>query len=674
MAIETTANRVSYAGNGVTTGFSFPYKFLANADLVVISRDNLTGVETVKTLTTHYTVSGAGGDSGGTVTMLVAPAAGTTLVIYNDPAATQGVDLAENDSLPAEIVEGAFDRLTILVQRLKDRVSRTIGLSDGFSLTFDPTLPSDLDAAGGKLPRINDAGTGFAPAADWPDATGVTDEMTAIAAAAAASASAAATSQGAAATSATNAATSATNSQTSATNSQTSATNSSNSATAAAASALAAQNAAAANLWRDVVFLTFADSPRTILSSERNKLFAVDTSGGNVVINLPQISALDLATPFALGFKKTSTDGNSITINRAGTDQIDGATSKTISVASGGSTLIPDTDPSPDQWTAADFGASAGNLTRDKFSGTGAQTAFTLSVNPGAKNNTFVYVEGIYQAKDTYTLSGTTLTFSEAPPSGTDNIEVISGTLLSIGTPSDGTVTTAKVVDGAITSAKIGGTSPTIQKFTAGSGTYTTPAGVKWIRVRMVGGGGGGGGSGTTTTAGNGNAATASTASTFGTSLLSAGAGGAGLGGRTNGVAGGSGGTASLGTGPVGLALDGAIGGYGGGVSTNTTESMGGSGANSAFGGGGAAGGGGTKGAVANTGAGGGGAGNTQNASVFCGSGGGAGAFIDAIITSPLASYAYAVGVGGSPGASGTTGAAGGAGAAGIIIVEEHYH
>ena len=32
-------------------------------------------------------------------------------------------------------------------------------------------------------------------------------------------------------------------------------------------------------------------------------------------------------------------------------------------------------------------------------------------------------------------------------------------------------------------------TAPTVQKFTSGTGTYTTPANVKYIRVRMVGGG-----------------------------------------------------------------------------------------------------------------------------------------------------------------------------------------
>ena len=58
---------------------------------------------------------------------------------------------------------------------------------------------------------------------------------------------------------------------------------------------------------------------------------------------------------------------------------------------------------------------------------------------------------------------------------------------------------------------------PTIQKFTSGSGTYTTPTGVKYIKVNMVGAGGGGGGGGTvatiTTGSDGGN-------TTFGTTLL----------------------------------------------------------------------------------------------------------------------------------------------------------
>ena len=87
----------------------------------------------------------------------------------------------------------------------------------------------------------------------------------------------------------------------------------------------------------------------------------------------------------------------------------------------------------------------ASNAIIDYFNGTGSQTAFTLSGNPATKNNTSVYVSGVYQAKSTYSLSTTTLTFSTAPPSGTSNIEVVWALPISIGTPSDGTITDAKI-------------------------------------------------------------------------------------------------------------------------------------------------------------------------------------------------------------------------------------
>ena len=61
----------------------------------------------------------------------------------------------------------------------------------------------------------------------------------------------------------------------------------------------------------------------------------------------------------------------------------------------------------------------------DSFTGTGSQTAFTLSTTPANENQTLVSVGGILQPKSTYSLSGTTLTFSSAPDNGV-GIEVIS--------------------------------------------------------------------------------------------------------------------------------------------------------------------------------------------------------------------------------------------------------
>lgn len=212
---------------------------------------------------------------------------------------------------------------------------------------------------------------------------------------------------------------------------------------------------------------------------------------------------------------------------------------------------------------------------------------------------------------------------------------------------------------------------PTIQKFTSGSGTYTTPTSPApiYIRVRMVGGGGGGAGSGS-----GGGSGTGGGASTFGTTLLSA---GGGLGGSLSG--GNTGGSSSLGTGPIGTALTGSGGNSGGYTNTGQGACSGGNGGSSAFGGGGIGGGGqgtaqaGSNGST-NTGGGGGGASvNNAASGAPCGGGGGSGGFVDAIISSPSATYAYAVGATGGGGGAGTGGAGGGAGAAGYIEVTEYY-
>ena len=74
--------------------------------------------------------------------------------------------------------------------------------------------------------------------------------------------------------------------------------------------------------------------------------------------------------------------------------------------------------------------------------GDGSTTAYTLSADPGNENNTSVYLDGVYQHKSTYSVSGTTLTFSTAPPASVA-IEIEHGTAVSQGVdPSIGTVTT----------------------------------------------------------------------------------------------------------------------------------------------------------------------------------------------------------------------------------------
>ena len=66
------------------------------------------------------------------------------------------------------------------------------------------------------------------------------------------------------------------------------------------------------------------------------------------------------------------------------------------------------------------------NFTNNTFTGDGSQTAFTTTVQAGSKNNAQVYIDGVYQLKSSFSVSGLTLTFTEAPPLNSQ-IEVIIG-------------------------------------------------------------------------------------------------------------------------------------------------------------------------------------------------------------------------------------------------------
>lgn len=70
------------------------------------------------------------------------------------------------------------------------------------------------------------------------------------------------------------------------------------------------------------------------------------------------------------------------------------------------------------------IGNGAASYNVDNFIGDGSTLSFTLSSSSLGENYTFVYINGVYQNKNTYSVTGTGLLFSEAPPS-TSKIEVM---------------------------------------------------------------------------------------------------------------------------------------------------------------------------------------------------------------------------------------------------------
>src|SRR5210317_2117102 len=90
---------------------------------------------------------------------------------------------------------------------------------------------------------------------------------------------------------------------------------------------------------------------------------------------------------------------------------------------------------------------SGANMIVDSMTGDGSDTTLTLSVAPVSVNNIQVYFDGVYQAKSNYSVSGTTLTFTTAPPSGVA-VEAITHTQTSVNEPAANTVTPAKIAAG----------------------------------------------------------------------------------------------------------------------------------------------------------------------------------------------------------------------------------
>ena len=308
MTVSSTTTKVSYAGNGSTTAFAYTFKIFAAAEITVIIRSS-TGVETVKSLTTHYTLSNIGVDGGGNVTFGSAPASGETVVLIRNTPNTQTLDLVENDPFLSSSFEDTLDKIThqlieqqeeidrsIKVSRTNsitssefttnasDRASKVLGFDSSGELSVTTELGTfkgnwaastsyvirDLvkDTSTGNIFFVNTAHTSSgsepltsnANSAKYSlivDASSATTQATN----ASTSATAAASSATAAASSASTASTQASNAATSASTASTQATNAASSATAAAASATAA--AASADNFDDTYLGAKSSDPST---------------------------------------------------------------------------------------------------------------------------------------------------------------------------------------------------------------------------------------------------------------------------------------------------------------------------------------------------------------------------------------------------------------------------
>ena len=131
MTVTVNRSRVQYTGNGSTTAFSVPFNALTQAEIVVTVTTS--GVDSVKTLGTHYSLTTAPFATG-TVTFITSPtdytpAASTTITISRSLDFKQETDYQANDALDAETLEEGYDKAMMAAQQLDDDKNRTLKYS-----------------------------------------------------------------------------------------------------------------------------------------------------------------------------------------------------------------------------------------------------------------------------------------------------------------------------------------------------------------------------------------------------------------------------------------------------------------------------------------------------------------------------------------------------------------
>ncbi len=390
MTISSTTVKNSYSGDGSTTSFNYTFKIFADSDLQVIIR-SAAGTETVKTITTHYTVSGAGNANGGSITFTSGniPTSTETVVLRRAVPQTQAIDYIANDPFPAESHEEGLDRATMTTQQIQEELDRAIKLSRTNTMTSTEFTVGSTERAGkilafdssGEISVTQELGT-----YQGTDATTTTEayvvrdiiksttaaqlnnvyicvadsvvgdlltdtdhfELLVDAVSAATSATSAASSASAAATSATNAATSASAAATSASNASTSESNASTSETNAATSATnAATSATSAS--------TSATSATASATTATTKASEASTSATNAATS--ETNAATSATNASTSETNAATSATTATTkaSEASTSATNAATSATAASTA---------------QTAAEAAQTAAELAADNFDDT----------------------------------------------------------------------------------------------------------------------------------------------------------------------------------------------------------------------------------------------------------------------------------------------------------------
>jgi len=143
--INDTSARVQYTATSGQTVFTVPFEFFSNADLKVYRS------ATLQTLTTNYTVTGAGVTGGGTITLVSAATAGEIITIARDVPVARTTDFPSSGPFNIEALNTDLDRLTAMIQQQETLDTRSLRIDQFDTPNTLNALPSKTSRAGRVL-------------------------------------------------------------------------------------------------------------------------------------------------------------------------------------------------------------------------------------------------------------------------------------------------------------------------------------------------------------------------------------------------------------------------------------------------------------------------------------------------------------------------------------------
>ena len=122
LLVNDVTPSIQYTATAGQTVFPYPFAIFADGDLKVFQ--TLAGASPddaadLLTLTTHYTVSGAGATGGGDVTLVTGAALNDTITIVRDIPVKRLTDFQDNGDFLAETVNDELDGLTMMAQQIE---------------------------------------------------------------------------------------------------------------------------------------------------------------------------------------------------------------------------------------------------------------------------------------------------------------------------------------------------------------------------------------------------------------------------------------------------------------------------------------------------------------------------------------------------------------------------